>query len=89
MSPDTEEQMYHYWVKLKDLELEFSLLPSWDRIIFDEAHQLIKQGPNHLGSQLMFYTLRNQFQLIHNPYSEKTGLLHSLMKEAELLPGDG
>tara|TARA_B110000483_G_scaffold236583_1_gene309944 strand:+ start:2105 stop:4816 length:2712 start_codon:yes stop_codon:yes gene_type:complete len=70
----------------KDLELDFSLLPSWDRIIFDEAHQLIKQGPHHLGSNLMFYSLRNQFQLIHNPYSEKTGLLHSLMKEAELLP---
>lgn len=69
----------------KDLELDFALLPSWDRIIFDEAHQLIKQGPHHLGSHLMFYTLRNHFQLIHNPYSDQTGLIHALMQDPESL----
>lgn len=70
----------------KDLELDFSLLPSWDRIIFDEAHQLFKQGPQHLGSHFMFYTLRNHFQLIHNPYAENTGLIHALISDEDSLP---
>lgn len=72
----------------KDLEFDFALLPSWDRIIFDEAHQLIKQGPHHLGQHLMFYTLRNHFQLIHNPYAQSTGLIHALLKAPEALPAE-
>lgn len=64
----------------KDMELDFGLLPTWEYVVFDEAHKLPSNGQSHLNKTIWFYGLRNTYQLLYHPYKKETGYLFSFLK---------
>ncbi|MDR3000601.1 MAG: hypothetical protein LBU89_04980 [Fibromonadaceae bacterium] len=44
---------------LQDLHMDFAILPSYAKIIFDDAHRLSLESQKNFGRHLIFYTLRN------------------------------
>jgi len=51
---------------LQDLQLDFALLPTYEHIVFDEAHRLPELGHQSFGRSVWFFRLRNILkQLIH------------------------
>ena len=51
---------------LQDLQLDFALLPTYEHIVFDEAHRLPDLSHQAFGRSLWFFRLRNILkQLVH------------------------
>ncbi len=65
-----------------DLSLDFALLPSYEGIVFDEAHRLIELGKEKLGREVNFFRLKFILQLLAFSKTESTGILAELERQA-------
>jgi predicted DnaQ family exonuclease/DinG family helicase len=65
----------------QDMALEFSLLPAYNHIIFDEAHRLPDMSSVQQGRQVWFFRLRNILQLLVHPRHSHLGLLNHLLQQ--------
>lgn len=64
---------------LRDVAMDFSLLPSYDRLIVDEAHRLEEAARHQFSRQIWFYRLRVLIQQLQHPFQADIGhLSHAL-----------
>lgn len=60
---------------ISDMQLDFSLIPAYDHVIFDEAHLLPELSTRQLGRSVRFFDLRNQLKILVHPKDETKGLI--------------
>ena len=63
---------------LSDLSLDFALLPTYEHIVFDEAHRLPSMSHSNFGKSLRFFRLRNITKILVHPKAEDKGLIAEL-----------
>ncbi|MDB5051661.1 MAG: polymerase epsilon subunit [Fibrobacteres bacterium] len=63
---------------LDDLALDFALLPTYELIVFDEAHRLPEMGQARLGRDVSFFRLKHILQMIAQSKQDASGLLAEL-----------
>lgn len=69
---------------LRDMQLDYSLLPSYEVVIFDEAHRLRDAGHNQLGREITFFKLRHLLQAVcptPDAWSGVLGAVHEALRE--------
>ncbi|MDQ3002325.1 MAG: exonuclease domain-containing protein, partial [Fibrobacterota bacterium] len=71
---------------LDDLALDFALLPTYETIVFDEAHRLPESGQARLGRDVSFFRLKHILQLLAHSKSDASGLLAELRRSSGLSP---
>lgn len=73
---------------VSDMQLDFSLMPAYDHVIFDEAHLLPEISTKVFGRSVRFFDVRNLLKILVHPKDETEGLLaaagKSLPAESEL-----
>lgn len=67
---------------LDDLALDYALLPTYDAIVFDDAHRLPEAGQLRLGREVGFFRLKHILQLIAQGKQDSRGLLAELERGA-------
>ena len=73
---------------LQDLQLEFALLPTYEHIVFDEAHRLPELGQQAFGRSVWFFRLRNILkQLVHVKQPEH-GVMGAVEQALHSLPNN-
>jgi len=70
---------------LSDAQLDFALLPSYERLVIDEAHHLPAAAHEHFGRSLGMQRLRNVLHGLSDPATSSAGLLGAL-EQAEGVP---
>lgn len=60
---------------VSDMQLDFSLIPAYDHVIFDEAHLLPEISTQLLGRSVRFFDLRNPLKILVHPKDETKGLI--------------
>lgn len=60
---------------LSDLSLDFALLPTYEHIVFDEAHRLPSASHSSFGKMVRFFRLRNLTKILVHPKSPEKGLV--------------
>lgn len=65
---------------LADLALDFALLPTYEHVVFDEAHRLPSTSSQSLGRSLRFFDLRNIDKELILPKDNERGLVASAEK---------
>jgi ATP-dependent DNA helicase DinG len=68
---------------LQDLQLDFALLPTYEHILFDEAHRLPELSHQTFGRSVWFFRLRNILkQLVHvkQPEHGTLGNIETLLR---------
>ncbi len=60
---------------MADLNLDFALLPSYEHIVFDEAHRLPSVSINALGRSVKFFDLRNINKILVQQKNNAQGFL--------------
>ena len=68
---------------LSDLQLDFALLPSYEHIIFDEAHRLPTFASFAQTRSVKFFDLKNINRILMQKQDSEKGLL-TLLKEKEI-----
>lgn len=63
---------------LSDLALDFALLPTYDHIVFDEAHRLPTMSHMTFGKMVRFFRLRNITKILVHPKAQDKGLVAEL-----------
>ncbi len=71
---------------LADLALDFALLPSYEHIVFDEAHRLPEISSQSLGRAVSFFSFRNVAKTLVPSRGKQDGLIHEM--ESRLAPDD-
>jgi Rad3-related DNA helicase/DNA polymerase III epsilon subunit-like protein len=72
---------------LSDAALDFALLPSYERLVLDEAHHLPASAHEHFGRQLNLNRLRVVLHGICDPATASAGLVGAL-EQAPGVPSD-
>ncbi len=67
---------------MDDLAMEFSILPPYDAIVFDEAHYLPEIGQVRLGREVSFFRLKYIIQLLAFSKTSSAGLLAEMERQA-------
>ncbi|MCI5601028.1 MAG: helicase C-terminal domain-containing protein [Hallerella porci] len=67
---------------LSDLALDFALLPTYEHIVFDEAHRLPAMSHASFGKMVRFFRLRNITKILVHPKAQEKGLVAEM--EAQL-----
>jgi len=70
----------------QDMDLDFALLPSYQHIIFDEAHRLPDASSAHQTRQIWFFRLRNILQILLNPRMKQLGILREMENQFAAAP---
>lgn len=60
---------------LQDLATDFALLPTYEHIVFDEAHRLPQAAHEVFGKRIWFFRYRNQVKILVHVRNPKHGLL--------------
>lgn len=68
---------------LQDMALDFALVPAYNHIIFDEAHNLPDQSSYQQTRALWFFRLRNILQLFIHPRQKSMGIIKQIMFDLE------
>ncbi|MEN9306903.1 MAG: hypothetical protein RL173_835 [Fibrobacterota bacterium] len=69
---------------LSDLAIDFALLPSYERLILDEAHHLADAAHDHLGRVISLPRLRRVLHPIAESGDKRAGLLGALSSAKDL-----
>lgn len=69
---------------LSDLAIDFALLPSYERLILDEAHHLADAAHDHLGRVISLLRLRRVLHPICETGDKRAGLLGALSSAKDL-----
>ncbi len=63
---------------LSDLAIDFALLPSYERLVLDEAHHLVDAAHDHLGRAISLLRLRRILHPLAESGDKRAGLLGAL-----------
>lgn len=63
---------------LQDLATDFAILPTYEHIVFDEAHRLPQAAHEVFGKRIWFFRYRNQVKILVHVRNPKHGLLAEL-----------
>lgn len=69
---------------LSDLSIDFALLPSYERLILDEAHHLAAAAHEHLGRVVSLNRLRRTLHPLAESGDKRAGLLGALSTAKDL-----
>lgn len=69
---------------LSDLSIDFALLPSYERLILDEAHHLADAAHDHLGRVVSLNRLRRAVHPLAESGDKRAGLLGALSSVKDL-----
>ncbi len=69
---------------LSDLAIDFALLPSYERLIVDEAHHLADAAHDHLGRVISLLRLRRVLHPLAETGDKRAGLLGALASAVDL-----
>lgn len=78
---DAQLVLVNHALLLRDLAMDFSLLPQYDRLIVDEAHRLEETARQQFSRQIWFYRLRVLIQQLQHPFDSQLGHLASAMAQ--------
>ncbi|MDB5104724.1 MAG: putative DnaQ family exonuclease/DinG family helicase [Fibrobacteres bacterium] len=67
---------------LDDLALDFALLPTYEAIVFDEAHRFPEAAQTRLGREVSFFRLKHILQTLAQSKQDASGLLAELERTA-------
>ncbi len=70
--------LIHPALFFRNLELDLSLLPSFNDLVYDEADNLLDPPPEYTGSAITFFRLRNALQLLAQDKDNSFGLCGAL-----------
>ena len=65
---------------LADLALDFAILPTYEHIVFDEAHRLPSLSHQSFARTVRFFDLRNIFKSLVHLKAEDKGLIADIEK---------
>jgi len=60
---------------LQDLNTDFALLPTYEHIIFDEAHRIPQAAHDAFGKRIWFFRFRNQMKILAHVKNPQNGIL--------------
>jgi len=63
---------------LQDFALDFALLPTYEHIIFDEAHRIPAAAHEAFGKRVWFFRFRNQVKILAHVKNPQMGLLSEI-----------
>ncbi len=66
---------------MRDLQYDFSLIPTYDVLVIDEAHKLRDTAYRQLGRQVTFFRLRHLMSTLQNVSESQVGLLKTIADE--------
>lgn len=69
-----------------DLKADHNVLPSYDRLILDEAHHIEDEATKHLGEEANYFALMGAFQRVTREQG-RNGTLQQLRTQLGLAPG--